>query len=572
MDSASKQQYAGMMHQPNAQLGFIGGAGVEGGQGNSDSIYGSHDDHSTYGVSGSGWQGPGNGEQPGDLWNPAVGQRQGMGMQQNSQAHAGMKHQPNAQLGFVGGAGVEGGQGNSDSIYGSHDDHSTYGVGGSGWQGPGNGEQPGDLWNPAVGQRQGMGIGMQQISQAQLEAKLGHGQYAHVPLEGQQQQQKYAGMMHQPNAQLGFIGGAGVEGGQGNSDSIYGSHDDHSTYGVSGSGWQGPGNGEQPGDLWNPAVGQRQGMGMQQISQAQLQAKLGHGQYALVPVEGQQQQQKKQKQQQYGMAPVALDMDGGEMPMPFNDDNSFPVVPGSNIDMFGHYEPASPRDNPCARFGQSAKFYCDQRSGRCGCVGQQSNAQLGFIGGAGVEGGQGNSDSIYGSHDDHSTYGVSGSGWQGPGNGEQPGDLWNPAVGQRQGMGVQGRRAGGSIKTQKQGIDWFGGNMFEHLFKTPQQKPTGLARSVYDSSALFVSSLSLSLSLSLSFSFFPLFASLCLSLCFSLSLSLSIAVCIYACLSRHSPLPLSLALSLWRSLSLALSLAFPRCHVTRTTLQHTHTT
>ena len=39
-----------------SQLGFIGGAGVEGGQGNSDSIYGSHDDHSTYGVSGTGWQ------------------------------------------------------------------------------------------------------------------------------------------------------------------------------------------------------------------------------------------------------------------------------------------------------------------------------------------------------------------------------------------------------------------------------------------------------------------------------------------------------------------------------------
>jgi len=58
-------------------------------------------------------------------------------------------------------------------------------------------------------------------------------------------------------SQLGFIGGAGVEGGQGNSDSIYGSHDDHSTYGVSGTGWQGPGNGEAPGDLWNPAKGQR---------------------------------------------------------------------------------------------------------------------------------------------------------------------------------------------------------------------------------------------------------------------------------------------------------------------------
>ena len=40
---------------------------------------------------------------------------------------------------------------------------------------------------------------------------------------------------------LSFIGSVGVEGGQGNSDSIYGSHDDHDTFGVAGSGWQGPG-------------------------------------------------------------------------------------------------------------------------------------------------------------------------------------------------------------------------------------------------------------------------------------------------------------------------------------------
>lgn len=33
-----------------------------------------------------------------------------------------------SKLGFIGGAGVEGGQGNADSIYGSHDDHSTYGT------------------------------------------------------------------------------------------------------------------------------------------------------------------------------------------------------------------------------------------------------------------------------------------------------------------------------------------------------------------------------------------------------------------------------------------------------------
>ena len=67
-----------------------------------------------------------------------------------------------AQLGFIGGAGVEGGQGNSDSIYGSHDDHATFGVAGSGWQGPGNGEAPGDLWNPAVGPRPHPYAGMKQ--------------------------------------------------------------------------------------------------------------------------------------------------------------------------------------------------------------------------------------------------------------------------------------------------------------------------------------------------------------------------------------------------------------------------
>ena len=84
-------------------------------------------------------------------------------------------------------------------------------------------------------------------------------------------------------------------------------------------------------------------------------------------------------------------------------------------------------------------------------------AQLGFIGGAGVEGGQGNSDSIYGSHDDHATFGVAGSGWQGPGNGEAPGDLWNPAVGPRPqpyaGMKQQRRTAG----AQGGLVSWFGG-------------------------------------------------------------------------------------------------------------------
>ena len=71
---AEPEQAADKASKP-AQLGFIGGAGIEGGQGNADSIYGSHDDHDTYGVLGSGWQGPGNGEAPGDLWNPAKGER-----------------------------------------------------------------------------------------------------------------------------------------------------------------------------------------------------------------------------------------------------------------------------------------------------------------------------------------------------------------------------------------------------------------------------------------------------------------------------------------------------------------
>jgi hypothetical protein len=89
-------------------------------------------------------------------------------------------------------------------------------------------------------------------------------------------------------SQLGFIGGAGVEGGQGNSDSIYGSHDDHSTYGRSGSGWQGSGNGEANGNLWSPAVGQRRVLPVQN-QQNQLQQNAG--QYVVVPLQGQQQQQ-----------------------------------------------------------------------------------------------------------------------------------------------------------------------------------------------------------------------------------------------------------------------------------------
>lgn len=59
---------------------------------------------------------------------------------------------PGQQL-AVGGVDIEGGQGESDSIFGSHDDHSTYGVAGSGWQGAGNGEPPGELWNPAISGR-----------------------------------------------------------------------------------------------------------------------------------------------------------------------------------------------------------------------------------------------------------------------------------------------------------------------------------------------------------------------------------------------------------------------------------
>ena len=66
------------------------------------------------------------------------------------------------------------------------------------------------------------------------------------------------------------------------------------------------------------------------------------------------------------------------------------------------------------------------------------------VGGVDIEGGQGESDSIFGSHDDHSTYGVAGSGWQGAGNGEPPGELWNPAVGRTRVMkGKKIRRSGG---------------------------------------------------------------------------------------------------------------------------------
>jgi len=71
------------------------------------------------------------------------------------------------------------------------------------------------------------------------------------------------------------------------------------------------------------------------------------------------------------------------------------------------------------------------------CAADGSHSQsLGFIGGVGIDGGNGNATCIYSSCDDHDTYGISGSGWQGPGNGEESGDLWNPAVKTGSGMSV----------------------------------------------------------------------------------------------------------------------------------------
>ena len=43
-----EQQYA--MRVPRGQQLAVGGVDIEGGQGESDSIFGSHDDHSTYGL------------------------------------------------------------------------------------------------------------------------------------------------------------------------------------------------------------------------------------------------------------------------------------------------------------------------------------------------------------------------------------------------------------------------------------------------------------------------------------------------------------------------------------------
>lgn len=70
------------------------------------------------------------------------------------------------------------------------------------------------------------------------------------------------------------VGGVDIEGGQGESDSIFGSHDDHSTYGVAGSGWQGAGNGEPPGELWNPAVGRTRVFPGQQLRQLRMRQAL----------------------------------------------------------------------------------------------------------------------------------------------------------------------------------------------------------------------------------------------------------------------------------------------------------
>ena len=94
------------------------------------------------------------------------------------------QHAGTSKLGFIGGAGIEGGQGNADSIYGSHDDHSTYGVAGSGWQGPGNGEAPGDLWNPIVAPHNGMAPAQQLAAPVPVPAAGATGKLASVPEEG----------------------------------------------------------------------------------------------------------------------------------------------------------------------------------------------------------------------------------------------------------------------------------------------------------------------------------------------------------------------------------------------------
>mmetsp|Transcript_31914 Transcript_31914/g.77187 ORF Transcript_31914/g.77187 Transcript_31914/m.77187 type:complete len:88 (-) Transcript_31914:342-605(-) len=85
--------------------------------------------------------------------------------------------------------------------------------------------------------------------------------FALMPVQGAQPQIKSLLPVWSPSGTtLGFIGSVGVEGGQGNSDPIFGTTDDHDQWGVYGYGDYGPGNGETMGDLWNPAVGTRRGL------------------------------------------------------------------------------------------------------------------------------------------------------------------------------------------------------------------------------------------------------------------------------------------------------------------------
>jgi hypothetical protein len=116
-----------------------------------------------------------------------------------------------------------------------------------------------------------------------------------------------------------------------------------------------------------------------------------------------------------------------------------PGVPGSYYDEYSNLNPPISGEPQKVPYHGAEGEEPEQAADRAANL---TPSQLGFIGGAGIEGGQGNSDSIYGSHDDHDTYGVQGSGWQGPGNGEAPGDLWNPARGQR----YKGVGGSGSVK------------------------------------------------------------------------------------------------------------------------------
>jgi len=81
--------------------------------------------------------------------------------------------QDTSSLQFIGSVGVGGGQGNSDCIYGSCDDHDTFGIAGHGWYGPGNGEDMGDLWNPAVATHTGMQSKMALAAPVSCPSELG---------------------------------------------------------------------------------------------------------------------------------------------------------------------------------------------------------------------------------------------------------------------------------------------------------------------------------------------------------------------------------------------------------------